>query len=107
MIRVRALYEADFEKEIITAPPCDMPFLATWVEYDKRWESRSKRHVRRALSKLKWGVQADVVFVGLFKTDGHYGHMDMYHSLIEVYKVEEVRASGGFQPMPEQEAIKR
>jgi hypothetical protein len=106
MIRVRALYETDFEKSIITAPPCDMSALNTWVDFDKRWESHSKRRVRRALLKLKWGVQADVVFVGLFKSDGHYGHMDMYLSSMEVYKVEEVRASGGFQPMPEQDATR-
>jgi hypothetical protein len=102
MVRVRGLYETDFEKSIITAPPCNLPVFMTWVDFDKQWESRSKRQVRRALAKLKWGVQADVVFIGRFRSDGHYGHMDMYMSSIEVYKVEAVHASGSFQPLPEQ-----
>lgn len=52
---------------------------------------------------MKWRVNTDVVFIGRFKANGHYGHMDMYPMLIEVFKVEAVRASGSFQPLPEQE----
>ena len=33
---------------------------------------------KRGLSKQKWGLQMDVVFVGAFKSEGHYGHMGMY-----------------------------
>jgi len=104
MIRVRALYETDFEKSVITAPSCDTPYPTTWVSFDKQWESRTRRGVRRKLSSLKWRVQTDVVFIGLFKADGYYGHMDMYPFSIEIYKVEAVRASGSFRPLPEQEA---
>jgi len=100
MVRVRALYETDFEKSIITAPSCNTPFPTTWVDFDKLWESRTKRGVRRALSKLKWRFQSDVVFIGLIKADGHYGHMDLYPLSIEVFKVEAVRASGRFRPLP-------
>jgi hypothetical protein len=106
MIRVRALYETDFEESIITAPSCDTPFPTTWVSFDKQWESRTKRRVRHSISNLKWRVQTDVVFIGVFKADGHYGHMDMYTFSIEVYKVEAVRASGSFRPLPEQAATK-
>jgi len=66
-------------------------------------ESRTKRRVRHRLSIMKWRVNTDVVFIGRFKANGHYGHMDMYPMLIEVFKVEAVRASGSFQPLPEQE----
>lgn len=104
MIRIRALYETDFEKSIIAAPTCDTPVPMTWVSFEGHWESRSTRRVRHALSQLKWRVQADVVFIGLFRSDGHYGHMDMYPFSIEVYRVEAVRASGSFGPTPEQEA---
>jgi hypothetical protein len=100
MIRVRALYETDFEKSIITAPSCPAPLPTTWVSFDKHWESRTARRVRRAVSNAKWGVQMDVVFVGVFKSDGHYGHMDMYPFSFEVSKVEAAKASGDFRPMP-------
>jgi hypothetical protein len=43
----------------------------------------------------------DVVFVGVFKADRRYGHMDMYPFLFEVYRVEAVRPSGNFRPLPE------
>jgi hypothetical protein len=46
-------------------------------------------------------VQREVVFIDLFKTDGHDGHMDMYPFLFKVHKVEVVRASGNFRPLPE------
>jgi hypothetical protein len=104
MIRVRALYETDFEVSIITAPSCHTPVPMTWVTFDKQWESRSTRRVRHALSRLNWRVQADVVFIGLFKSDGRYGHMDMYPFSIEVYRVEAVCDSGSFRPVPDQDA---
>jgi hypothetical protein len=49
---------------------------------------------------LKWRVQTDVVFIGRFKTGGSFGHMDMYPFLLEVHKVESVRPSGSFRPLP-------
>jgi hypothetical protein len=101
MIRIRALYETGFETSIITAPSCNTPTPMTWVTFDKLWESRSARGVRRSISRLKWGVQADVVFIGLFKSDGRFGHMDMYPLSIEVYRVEAVHPSGSFRPMPD------
>ena len=101
MIRVRALYQTDFEESIITAPSCYTPLPMTWVSFDEQWESRSKRSIRHAISNVKWRIQTDVVFVGLFKADGHYGHMDRYPYSIEVYKVEAIRPSGSFRAMPE------
>ncbi len=47
----------------------------------------------------------DVVFIGVFRTCGHYGHMDMYPFLFEVYKVEAVRPSGNFRPLPERKYV--
>ncbi|HUL17339.1 MAG TPA: hypothetical protein VLV88_15180 [Terriglobales bacterium] len=44
--------------------------------------------MRKKVSNLKWRVPLDVVLVGKIKTDGKYGHMDMYPIEIEVYKVE-------------------
>jgi hypothetical protein len=96
MIRVRALYETDFENSVITAPSCSTPIPMTWVSFDKQWESRTPRRVRHPLSNSKWGVQMDVVFIGVFKSDGHYGHMDMYPFSIEVNKVEAAKAFRGF-----------
>ncbi len=100
MIRFRALYETDFEKSVVTAPACSTSIPTTWVSFEKGWKSRSKLRVRRAISSQKWRVQKDVVFVGMFKADGHYGHMDMYQFSIEVYQVEAVRESGSFRPLP-------
>jgi hypothetical protein len=102
MIRVRALYESDFEKSVITAPSCSTPIPMTWVSFDKQWKSRTSRRVRHTISSSKWGIQTDVVFIGVFKSDGHYGHMDMYPFSIEVSKVEAAKATGDFQPMLEQ-----
>ena len=89
MVRVQAVYETDFEKSVINSPACPAPFpMRLWVEFDERWESRTPRKVRKKVSNLKWRVPLDVVFVGKIKTDGKYGHMDMYPIEIEVYKVE-------------------
>ena len=100
MIRVRALYETDFEKAFITSSACPMPILRTWVDFDGHWESRTTRRVRKTVSRAKWGVPLDVVFVGVFKTGGRYGHMDMYMFSIEVYKVEAATASKNASTSP-------
>ena len=55
--------------------------------------SRTTRGLRKTVSQAKWRVSLDVVFIGKFKTDGRYGHMDMYPLSIEVYKVEAATAS--------------
>ena len=101
LIRVRALYETEFERAVITAPSCPTPIPMTWVEFEKNWEHRTRWQIRRAISSQQWRVQKDVVFVGMLGTDGHYGHMDMYPFLFDVYKVESVRFSGSFRPLPE------
>jgi hypothetical protein len=100
-IRVRALYETDFESAALTAPSCNALVPMTWVEFEESWESRTRWRLRHALANQKWRVQRDVVFIGVFKTDGHYGHMDMYPFLFKVYKVEAVRPFGKFRPLPE------
>jgi hypothetical protein len=103
MVRVRALYETDFEESALTAPACPTRISLTWVELQEGWESRTSRRVRRAFNALakKWGRQADVVFVGTVKGDRSYGHMDMYPFCFDVYKIESARPSGSFKPFPE------
>lgn len=100
LIRVRVLYETDFEMAAITAPSCSTPIPATWVEFEKDWEHRTRWRIRRAIDGQQYRVQTDVVFTGIFRTDGHYGHMDMYPFLFQVYKVEAIRPSGSFRPLP-------
>ncbi len=92
VIRVRATYETDFEKSVITSISCPTPIPMIWVDFDDHWESRTTRSVRKAVSRAKWRIPLDVVFIGKFKTDGRYGHMDMYPLAIEVYKVEAASA---------------
>jgi hypothetical protein len=104
MVRVQAVYETDFEKSVITSPACPAPFpLMIWVEFDDRWESRTPRKVRKKVSNVKWRVPLDVVFVGKIKTDGEYGHMDMYHIEIEVYRVEAATKPKHSMPHPSPE----
>lgn len=88
MIRVRANYETDFEESVITSPSCPTRVPMIWITFDAHWESRTTRSVRKTVSAAKWRVPLDVVFVGKFKTDGRYGHIDMFPLSIEVYKVE-------------------
>jgi len=88
IIRVQARYETDFEKAVIVSPSCPTPIPMMWVKFGDHWESRTTRSVRKTMSKMRWRVPLDVVFIGEFKSDGRYGHMDMYPLLIEVYKVE-------------------
>ena len=99
-IRVQAVYETDFEESVITSPSCPTPLPMIWVTFEGQWESRTKRSVRKAVTKAKWRVPLDVVFVGKFKTDGKYGHMDMYPLSFEVYQVEAARASKGKKKPP-------
>ncbi len=101
MIRVRALYETDFELSGLTAPACPTALPMTWVNFEKSWESRTSWRVRRAIDGVKWRIQADVVLVGRFRTGGSFGHMDMYPFLLEVYRVEACKASGSFRPYPQ------
>jgi hypothetical protein len=88
VIRVQAKYETDFEKSVITSASCPTPIPMIWVNFDDHWQSRTTRSVRKAVSNVKWRVPLDVVFIGRFKTEGPYGHMDMYQLSIEVFKVE-------------------
>lgn len=101
MIRVRALYQTNFEQSALTAPSCTTPIPMTWVNFEKLWESRTHWRLSRAIRNVKWGVQADVVFVGAFKAGRSFGHMGMYPFELEVYKVEAVRPSGSFRPLPD------
>jgi hypothetical protein len=100
MIRVRALYQTDFEQSAITAPDCTGPVLVTWVDFEKSWESRTTWRLRHAINSVKWRVQTDVVFIGRFKARGSYGHQGMYPFSIEVYQVEAVKPSGSFRSLP-------
>ena len=100
LIRVRAMYETDFEVSAITSPACEMSIPMTWIEFEQDWAHRTRWREKRAISKQHWRVQMDVVFVGIFKT-GNFGHMDMYPFLLHVYKVEATRPSGSFRPLPE------
>jgi hypothetical protein len=49
--------------------------------------------------EAKWNP-LDVVFIGKFKTDGRYGHMDMYPLPIEVYKVEAATSTKNTETSP-------
>jgi len=99
MVRVRALYQTDFEESALTSPSRNFRFLRTWVNFEKFWQSRTNWRWRRAINPAKWRVQLDVVLVGQFKV-GKFGHMDMYPEELEVYKVESVRPLGSFRPLP-------
>ena len=88
IVLVRATYETDFEKSVITSPSCPTPLPMIWVAFDGHWESRTTSSVRKTVLKAKWRVPLDVVLIGQFKTDGRFGHMDMYPLSLEVYKVE-------------------
>lgn len=101
MIRVRALYQTDFEQSALTSPSCALPMLLTWVDFEKSWESRTSWRLRRAIDHCQWRVQIDVVLVGRFKTGNSFGHMGMYPFLLEVYKVEAVKPLGSFRPLPD------
>jgi len=93
MVWVQAIYETDFEKSVITSPSCPTLLPMTWVTFDGHWESRTTCSVWITVSEPKWRVPLNVVFIGKFKTEGRYGHMDMYPLSIEVYKVEAATTS--------------
>lgn len=108
LVRVRALYETDFEKSALTAPACATPLPMTWVDFEAAWEPRTSWRVRRAMNaaRSKWNVQTDVVLVGKFKA-GAFGHNGMYPFLLQVYKVEALRPSGNFSPLPDRQKTGR
>jgi hypothetical protein len=103
LVRVRALYETDFEKMALTAPACTTPLPMTWVDIESAWESRTSWRLRRAMTAAgsKWNVQTDVVLVGRFKSGAWFGHNGMYPFLFQVYKVEALKPSGNFRPLPD------
>src|SRR5262245_59286740 len=84
MLRVRALYETDFEKSALTARACSTSILRTWVDLQEGWESRTSSRVRRAFNSLakKWGRQADVVFMlGPLAVSNHFRSLTNDHCL--------------------------
>lgn len=83
MIRVRAMYETDFEKSVITSLSCPTPLPMTWVTFDDHWKRRTTRGLRKTVSQAKWDSPLDVVFIGKLKTGGLYGQMDMYSLSLE------------------------
>ena|SRR5215469_578696 len=103
LVRVRALYETDFEKISLTAPTCTTPLPMTWVEFEGAWESRTGWRLRRGMTAAgsKWNVQTDVVLVGRFKSGASFGHNGMYPFLLQIYKVEALKPSGNFRPLPD------
>ena len=103
LVRVRALYETDFEKMALTAPACTTPLPMTWVDFERAWESRTSWRLRRAMiaARSKWNLQTDVVLIGRFKAGASFGHNGMYPFLLEVYKVEALKPSGNFRPLPD------
>jgi hypothetical protein len=104
LVRVRALYETDFEKMALTAPSCASPLPMTWVDFENGWESRTSWRLRRAMTAAgsKWNVQTDVVLVGKFRSSGaSFGHNGMYPFLLQVYKVEALKPFGNFRPLPD------
>jgi hypothetical protein len=102
LVRVRALYETDFEKMALTAPACATPLPLTWLDFESAWEPRTSWRRRRAMyaARSKWNVQTDVVLVGKFRSGGSFGHNGMYPFLLQVYKVEALKPSGSFRPLP-------
>jgi hypothetical protein len=104
LVRVRALYETDFEKTALTAPACASPLPVTWVDFDSAWESRSPGRLRRAMIAVrsKWNVQTDVVLIGRFRAGASFGHNGMYQYLLQVYKIEALKPSGSFRPLPDE-----
>jgi hypothetical protein len=50
LVRVRGLYETDFEKMALTAPSCTTPLLMTWVDFESAWEFRNSWRLRRAMT---------------------------------------------------------
>jgi hypothetical protein len=99
MVRVRALWKTDFEQSTLTAPSCVFPLPTIWVDFEKSWESRTSWRHRHATNHVKWGMH-DVVFVGIMRTGGRFGHQDMYSDVIQVHRVEAVRPLGSFRPFP-------
>lgn len=102
LVRVRALYETEFEKTALTATACATPRPMTWVDLESAWESRTAWRVRRAVmaARSSWNVQTDVVLIGRFSSGASFGHNGMYRFLLEVYKVEALKPSGSFRPLP-------
>ncbi len=99
MVRVRALWKTDFEESTLSAPSCTYPRPFIWVDFEKSWESRTSWRFRHATDRVRWGMH-DVVFVGMIRTGGHFGHQDMYSDVLQVYRVEGVRQLGSFRPFP-------
>jgi hypothetical protein len=52
-------------------------------------------------ARAKWNVKTDVVLVGKFKSGTSFGHDDMHAFLLQVYKVEALKPSGNFRPVPD------
>lgn len=100
MVRIRAVYETDFEKSTLDSPRCAAGIPMVWVAFDPSWERRTKWRVRWALSHMRWREPKDVVLVGTFRTDGSHAHMDMRPFEFNVLVVEAIRPLGSFRELP-------
>jgi hypothetical protein len=52
--------------------------------------------------RSKWNVQTDVVLIGRFRAGASFGHNGMYQYLLQVYKIEALKPSGSFRPLPDE-----
>ncbi len=85
-VRVKAMYETGFEKSVLSAPACAQS--PTWLGLSKGWEKQTDAVVRDRIKDLKWSVPLEVVAVGVFRTDGKFGHMGMYSRYLLVDRFE-------------------
>jgi hypothetical protein len=88
IVRVRGSYYSDMENSALGDEACGQN-IWTWVE--------TERHTNfaRALSNLRWGDEAEVVFLGRLTgpTKKGIGHLDGYRYRLVVLKVEDVRVT--------------
>jgi hypothetical protein len=76
LVRVRGTYSSWFEHSGLNCSDCPD---STWCDFSFDMCPKSK--------KLKAEI-VNVIFVGIFKTAGHYGHLNGYHHQLDVSCVE-------------------
>lgn len=81
LVEVRATYRIVFENSALYCMEC-VAKGETWVRF-----AEDVRHTKR----FDRGGTFDVIFIGVFRGSGHYGHQGAFNSEIEVQQVKRAK----------------
>jgi hypothetical protein len=87
LVKVRATYRYGFEWQELYCLGC-LDRGKAWSEFAHELDRGSRRALRRA---PKYAGVVNVTVTGVFKGEGHFGHLNGYRYMVVMSKIEDLR----------------